>query len=212
MTVMETIQLSGNEGAVSIKAAGALRRGEIILYPTDTLYGLGADAFSNEAVDKIYAIKGRDPNKPIHAIFSDMKMVEEYAEVSDIARKLAEKFLPGALTLVLKKKSDVETGIARNIETIGVRIPDNSFCIETARSFGKPFTATSANLANQPTELSVERVIAQLGDTKNKIDLIVDAGILPLRQPSTVVSLLHAVPVILRDGAISKEEIEAALK
>jgi L-threonylcarbamoyladenylate synthase len=209
---METIHLSDNEGIASIKSSGVLRSGGVILYPTDTLYGLGADAFSDTAVDKIYAIKGRDPRKPIHAIFSDMKMVEEYAEVSDLARKLAEKFLPGALTLVLKKKSGVETGIARNIETIGVRIPDNSFCIETARSFDKPFTATSANLANEPTQLSVEKVIAQLGDTKNKIDLIIDAGILPMRQPSTVVSLLHSTPVILREGAISKEEIESVLK
>lgn len=208
---METIQLSDYEGVASIKAAGALRSGGIILYPTDTLYGLGADAFSDEAVDKIYAIKNRDPNKPIHAIFSDIQMVEEYAAVTDLARKLAEKFLPGALTLVLKKKIGIETGIARGMETVGVRIPNNTFCIETARSFGRPFTATSANISNEVTGLSIEEIFSQLGERKKMIDLVVDGGALPLQAPSTVVSLVSGTPVILRIGAISKKDIEMAL-
>jgi len=207
---METIQLAGNEGMISIKAAGTLRQGGVILYPTDTLYGLGADAFSDEAVDKIYAIKGRDAKKPVHAVFADMQMVGEYAEVTDVARKLAEKFLPGPLTLVLKKKERVDGGIARGIGTIGVRIPDNSFCIETVRSLGKPFTATSANVSGEVTGLSVEEILSQLGSKKNVVDLVIDAGTLPLRPASTVVSLISGTPVVLRAGAISESEIKNA--
>ena len=208
---MKRIQLASNEGLASIKAAGTLRAGGVILYPTDTLYGLGADAFSDEAVDKVYAIKGREAGKAMHAIFSDIAMVEEYAELNDTARKLAEKFLPGALTLVLKKKSDVIGGIARKMETIGVRIPDNFFCIETARALGKPFTATSANLAQNPVLLTVEEILSQLGSAQKGIDLVIDAGMLPLRPPSTVVSLITGVPMFIRIGAISKAEIENAV-
>jgi L-threonylcarbamoyladenylate synthase len=205
------IRLGGNEGIATIKAAGTLREGGVILYPTDTLYGLGADAFSDTAVDKVYAIKGRNARNPMHAIFSDLAMVEEYAELNDVARKLAEKFLPGALTVVLKKKKGVMSGIGRKMETMGVRIPDNSFCIETAKALGKPFTATSANLAQNPVFLSVEEILSQLGDGANGIDLVMDAGLLPLRPPSTVVSLVSGTLEFLRIGAIPKSEIENAL-
>ena len=209
---METIRLSETSiGRASLKAAGALRAGGVILYPTDTLYGLGADAFSDEAVDKIYEIKGRDAHKPIHAIFSDMQTVEEYAEVNDIARKLADKFLPGALTLVLKKKENVRGGIARNMTTIGVRIPDNSFCLETARAFGKPFTATSANIAGQITGRSVEEILHQFGSQTRLLDLVIDAGLLPQRSPSTVVDVSEGELRILRVGPMSKSLLESAL-
>lgn len=207
---METVQLVGNEGLVSIKAAGVLRSGGVILYPTDTLYGLGASAFSDEAVDRVYEIKGRDANKAMHAVFADMQMVEEYAEVNDLARKLAEKFLPGALTLVLKKKAGTG-GIARNMQTIGVRIPDNSFCLEVARSLGKPFTATSANVAGGSTGLKVDEILKQLGRSAHMIDLVVDAGELPLRAASTVVDVSAGVLNVLRVGAVQKSELEDAL-
>jgi L-threonylcarbamoyladenylate synthase len=208
---MNTIVLQDNEGIASVKAAGVMRAGGIVLYPTDTLYGLGADAFSDSAVDKVYMIKGRNARNPMHAIFADMEMVEEYAEVTDVARKLAKKFLPGALTLVLKKKANVTGGIARKMETIGVRIPDDSFCLETVRALGKPFTATSANRAQNPVLLSVDEILSQLGGTAKEIDLVVDAGMLPLRPPSTVVSLANPAPMFLRIGAIPKFEIDSAL-
>jgi L-threonylcarbamoyladenylate synthase len=209
MEIVNLIQVGS--GLATIKAATVLRSGGVILYPTDTLYGLGADAFSDAAVDKVYAIKGRNARNPMHAIFSDLAMVEEYAELSDTARKLAEKFLPGALTLVLKKKKGFTGGIARKMETIGVRIPDDAFCIGTAKAFGKPFTATSANLAQNPVLLSVEEILSQLGSAAKEIDLVIDSGMLPLRPPSTIVSLANGALEFLRIGAIPKSEIESAL-
>lgn len=195
-------------GACVMKASGVLRRGGAIIYPTDTLYGLGADAFSDAAVQKVYAIKGRDEGKPMHAVFSDMRMVEEYAEVNDAARTLAEKFLPGALTLVLKKKASLNTGIVKGIESIGIRIPDNEFCLELAKTFGKPYTATSANKSGQVPDVSVEKIVAQLGDATQLVDLAIDAAVFPMRPPTTVVNVMTGAPVILRVGAISREEIE----
>ena len=210
---METVTLSeSGVGVASIKAAGTMRLGGVILYPTDTLYGLGADAFSDVAVDKIYAIKDRDSRKPIHCICADIVMIEEYSELNDAARKLAQKFLPGALTLVLKKRSGANSGIGREMDTIGVRIPDNSFCIETARSLGRPFTATSANRANSSPEFSLEKILEQLGGSIGQLGLVIDAGALSLRPPSTVVNLVSGHPVILREGAISREEIAKAVE
>ncbi|MCR4281182.1 MAG: L-threonylcarbamoyladenylate synthase [Candidatus Kaiserbacteria bacterium] len=199
------------------KSAQVLRTGGVILFPTDTLYGLGADAFSDEAVEKIYAIKGRDEHKPIHAIASDIAMMEEYAEVPDVAHALAKEFIPGALTLILKKQDGVEAGIARGISTIGFRIPNNPFCLKLAKEFGKPFTATSANASGQKPERNVKAILQQLGGFSHsnilqnvrmrEIMLVVDAGELPECQPSTVVDCSGKEPVILREGAIPPAEI-----
>lgn len=204
---MEIVGFEKGLGECVIRAAGALRQGGVIVYPTDTLYGLGADALSDEAVAKVYAIKGRDENKPMHAVFADMQMIEEYAELNDIARKLMEEFLPGPLTLVLKKRAHVTSGIAKNIETIGIRMPDSEFCIELAKSFGKPYTTTSANKVGMPSEPTVEKILEQFGKEKEMVDLALDAGVLPLSAPSTVVNVVSGVPSVLREGAIPAAEI-----
>lgn len=205
--MMETIRLDTDFGKAVMRAAGILRQGGVIIYPTDTLYGLGADAFSDETVEKVYAIKGREAGKPIHCIVADLAMAEEYAEVNDAARKIAEKFLPGALTLVLKKKAGIEGGIARGMDTIGIRIPNNEFCIELARAFGTPYTATSANRAGVEPELAFEKVLAAMGE--DDIDLAINAGPAPLARPSTVVNLVSGHPSILREGAIPAADILA---
>ncbi|MBI5470191.1 threonylcarbamoyl-AMP synthase [Candidatus Kaiserbacteria bacterium] len=197
--------------AAALEAAAVLGRGGVIVFPTDTLYGLGANAFSNEAVDKVYAIKGRDEKKPIHAIAADIAMIEKYAVVDNIGRKLAEKFFPGPFTLILKKKPEVENGITRGIETIGFRIPANDFCIAIARAFGKPYTATSANKAGEPPQRSVDAALAQLGAASEIVDITFDAGKLPESEPSTVVDVSSGELRILREGAISAREIYAAL-
>ncbi|HWO07559.1 MAG TPA: L-threonylcarbamoyladenylate synthase [Candidatus Paceibacterota bacterium] len=202
---METLQLNADFGTAIMRAAGVLRAGGVILYPTDTLYGLGADAFSDQAVDTVYAIKGRQADKPIHCIVTDLAMAEEYGEINDAARTLAEAFLPGPLTLVVKKKADISGGIARGMETIGIRIPNNDFCIELARSFGRPYTTTSANLADVEPEIAFKKVLAQLGTSQ--IDLAIDAGDAPLKEPSTVVNVVSGHPSILREGAIPAKDI-----
>ena len=134
-------------------------------------------------------------------------MAEQYAEVTGTARVLARELMPGALTLILNKKSGVATGVAQGFQTFGIRIPDNTFCLELVRKFGKPYTTTSANVSGMETCSIVAGILAQLGDNARHIDLIINAGELPQREPSTVVNLSGAEPVILREGAIPSPEV-----
>jgi L-threonylcarbamoyladenylate synthase len=209
---MEVLHLNAeNIEQCAAQAAAVLRAGGVILYPTDTLYGLGADAFSDEAVAKVYEIKKRDEHKPMHCVVADMTMAETYAELDGRARVLAEQFLPGALTIVVRKKPDVVTGIGKGIETLGIRIPENAFCLSLAHAFGKPYTTTSANLSNAPQGRRLDHILAQLGTHAHLIDLVVDAGELPMRLPSTIVDISAAKPNILREGMISARQIGEAL-
>lgn len=197
---MEIIQV-GDIDAVA-KAADVLRRGGIILYPTDTLYGLGVDALSDEAVARLYQLKARDTSKPIHSVVADIEMANVFGFVDEKAFALACAYLPGPLTLILKKREEIQTGIAKDIGTIGVRIPDHQFCRDLARAFDAPFTTTSANLSGATTGRSVQEILKQLGQKAEAIDLVIDAGELPERTPSTVVDVSSGTAKVLREGAI----------
>lgn len=213
---MERISLEESTIEHAVKrAVEVLRAGGVVLYPTDTLYGLGADALSDAAVEKIYDIKGRDEKKPIHAIVADVTMAEKYGKVNDAVHKLAERF-GGAVTLIVEKM-DTDSGILRGVETFGFRIPNNAFCIAFAKAFGGPITATSANKSGATAARRVEDILAQLGlsaqagESAQKIDLIIDAGELPERKPSTVVDCSGPSPKILREGAVSASDIDSVL-
>lgn len=214
---METIRLSDTGAeAAAVKAAAVLRAGGVILYPTDTLYGLGADALSDKALLKVQKIKGRDEKKPVHAIIADLAMAERYAVLNENALALARAFWPGPLTLVLEKKQGMETGIGRDIKTVGIRIPDNKFCLALAQEFGKPYTGTSANKSGEEPKRSIPAILEQLGKVAENIDLVIDAGDRPAggaaRLPSTVVDIHAGRPVILREGAILSKEIWNVLR
>lgn len=214
---MERILLS--EVSISdaaAQAAAVLRTGGVVLYPTDTLYGLGADALSDAAVAKIYTIKGRDEGKPIHAIVDSLAAVEPYAMIDANARTLESKLPKGKVTLILKKK-DIDTGITKGRTNFGFRIPDNELCIAMVRAFGGPITATSANAAGHPPQMRVDAILAQLGEAAAGIDLVIDAGELPAREPSTVIDLSGILendegPVILREGAVPAADVWEALR
>ena len=194
------------------RAAEVLRAGGVILFPTDTLYGLGADAFSDAAFQRICEIKDRDERRPIHAVFESLAMAEAYAEISPLGRRLAEAFLPGPLTLVFKKKPSVTTGIGHNLSSIGVRIPKSKFCLALAHEFGKPYTTTSANMSGAEPPATFEGIIKQLGGNTELIDLAVEGGALPAYLRSTVVDVRGDEPHVLREGAISSAEILKAAK
>lgn len=194
-----------------VRADAVLRAGGVVLYPTDTLYGLGCDALSNDAVAKIYSIKGREIGKPIHAIVADMQMAGRYGEINDTARVLASRFLPGPLTLILNKKKGLETGIASKIDTIGIRVPDNKFCLALSRKFDGAITTTSANASGALSLRRIPEILVQLGKRVRDIDLIIDAGELPERLPSTVADVSTGMARILREGAISIEDIQACV-
>lgn len=210
---MERITLSdGTLGKAVEHATAVLKRGGVILFPTDTLYGLGADAFCDRAVDAVYRVKERNEGNPVHCIVADLAMAEEYADLTDDARLLAQDFFPGPLTLVLKKHPDLDRGIGRDLRTIGIRIPDNEFCLSLASALGKPFTATSANRSGEKPMRTVGAILEQLGATADEIDLSIDAGQLSPRQPSTVVDLSGESPVILREGAVPAADVWNVLR
>lgn len=182
------------------KVIETLKNGGIVLYPTDTVYGLGVDATNIDAIRKLYDLKGRSYSKPTHVIVSDLEMAGEYAEINDKARELAERFLPGPLTIILKAKDSVPSELIGGGETIGIRIPDNSFCLEFTKQYGRPITTPSANKSGEETLSLVSEISKQFD---KKIDFIVDQGKLGESKPSTIVDLSEGDIKIIREGAIS---------
>lgn len=208
---MKILQLKKeNADTVLEEALQVLRSGGVILYPTDTLYGLGADAFSDTAIDKVYAIKARERGKPVYAVVENIDVARQYGEVTETARTLIEKFLPGPLALVLQKKQGVEGGIARGMDTFGIRIPNHVFCLALAQKFGKPYTTTSANIAGKLPERSVSGILEQLGERASYIDLVIDGGEVRDTTPSTIVDVSSGIPEVIREGAIPSSQIFSA--
>jgi L-threonylcarbamoyladenylate synthase len=210
---MEILRLTTeNVEACASRAAEVLREGGVILYPTDTLYGLGADAFSDAAFQKICMIKDRDERRPIHAVFADLAMAAQYAELTPLGETLARAFLPGPLTLVFRKKPHYTTGIGHTIPTVGVRIPRHPFCLALAKKFGKPFTTTSANKSGSEPPSNLSAIIAQLGENAAHINLAIDGGEVSPYMRSTVVDVRESEPHVMREGAILSQDIEDALQ
>lgn len=211
---MEILKLAevGVEVAVE-RAAAVLKAGGVILYPTDTLYGLGADALSSEAVARARAIKGRDETKPMHALVSDLAMADHYAMVDDMMRHLAHELPPGKVSFIAHKREGVDTGIAAGIGTFGFRIPDHEFCQALSHAFGGPITATSANPAGVEPVNGILQILAQFGPALAQIDLVIDGGEAPGTLPSTVVDVSDGPhPIILREGAVPASDIWEVLE
>lgn len=172
------------------KAANVLKRGGVILYPTETTYGLGADALNTEAIKKIYLVKGRDYRKPLSVMVNGVAMAEKYVEVNEPARRLFSTLLPGPLTLVLRKNENVPDILTGGLPTLGLRWPDYPLVQGILESFGFPFTATSANPSGDAPLYDVSNLVNDFNpDSLSLIDLVIDVGPLPHQLPSTVLDL-----------------------
>jgi L-threonylcarbamoyladenylate synthase len=185
----------------------ALNSGDVIVYPTDTLYGLGADIYNDEAVKKIFTLKKRGFDQPLSVAVASLEDLEDIAFVDDRVRRVAEKFLPGSLTIVLKKKNVVSDLVTAGSDTIAIRIPDNPFALRLLEVFG-PLTCTSANIHGKDTSPTVDDIRK---DFQDDILVYIDAGQLE-GMPSTIVDLSGDEPRILREGAILGEEVLKAIK
>ncbi len=185
------------------KAARALGAGGVIVYPTDTLYGFGADASNAPALQKIYELKERDPVKLLLVMVADMEMAERYFVVTPEARALADAFLPGALTLILKRNPNEPQDFFPRAESIGMRIPNQPFCLALSRAFGKPITSTSVNKSGEPSMTDPDMIASTFGEG---IDVLVDAGSLS-NPPSTIVDCTENAPRVIREGVISKKKL-----
>ena len=185
-------------------AQQVIEAGGIAAFPTDTIYGIGASAYLPAAIDRIYAIKGRDLSKSIPVLIGSMEQLSVVvSEFNEIAQRLAERFWPGPLTIVLPKHPDLPANLSTT-ETIGVRFPAHPFIAKMITQMG-PLAVTSANLSGGENTLTAQDVVDQLGD---RLDLILDGGSTPGPIPSTVVSCLGSDYKILRHGVISASQID----
>ena len=197
-------------GLVKInQVAKVIRDGGVVVYPTDTLYGLGANALDSTAVLKVFQIKQRELSKPITLAVSDEKMLEKIAEVNATAKKIVQTCLPGPLSLLLKKKDIVPMELTAGGFKIGIRIPDHPVALSLIHTLGFPITATSANISGQPAPVSAMQAQNQIG---KKVDLIIDSGLTKIGLPSTIIDLTIDPPEITRVGAFPIRKLQEVIE
>ena len=184
-----------------------LKSGELIIYPTDTLYGIGADPFNEGSVKRVFLAKNRPFDMPLSIAVSNEKMMESVAVLNDNARKLIRSFMPGALTVLLTRKPSIPDILTSGANQVGIRIPDHPLAIKIIDRFG-PITSTSANLHSHKDPIDAKLPIK---DLKDSVKICVDCGKTIKAEPSTIVDVSDGTVEVIRKGAISQEEIENAL-
>jgi L-threonylcarbamoyladenylate synthase len=189
------------------RAAAFLREGKLIAFPTETVYGLGADATNGEAVAAIFAAKGRPLFNPLIVHVADIEEARRHVELSPRAQALAERFWPGALTLVLprRKNSPLSLLVSAGLDSVALRAPSHPAAIALLKETGRPVAGPSANMSGQVTATTANHVADSLG---GKVDLILDAGSATLGIESTVIGFDGDRPLLLRPGAIAREDIQ----
>ena len=186
-------------------AADQIKSGGVVAFPTETVYGLGADALNASAVAQIFEIKNRPHFDPLIVHIADLNDLEKFAEVSELALKLARQFWPGPLTLVLKKKKNIPDLVTSGLQTVAVRMPQHPVALELIRLAGTPIAAPSANPFGYLSPTTAKHVDDQLGA---KVSIILDGGPCATGVESTILDLTSSKPAILRAGGIPAEEIE----
>ena len=190
-------------------AVEVLANGGVAAIPTDTLYGLAASAFDESAVLKVYELKGRPEGMALPLLLSEAEDVRVCAEdVPEAAWTLMERFWPGALTLVVRKRATVPDIVTAGLDTVALRVPDHPVARAIAKTLGAPITGTSANLSGRPGITNAADVRREFGDT---IDFVLDGGEAPGGVASTIVDVSDGELRVLREGAASREELEAVL-
>lgn len=186
------------------RAVETLKKGQLLIFPTETCYGVGVDATNQKAVDKLLAYKMRREGKPISIAVSDKEMAKRYVIINNTAQNLYDNYLPGPLTVVSKGLHKVAQGIESEYGTLGIRIPDYPIVLDIIKKLGKPITATSANVSYEKKPYSIEALLNHL-PRKNRslLSLIIDAGQLPHNEVSTVVDTTLNDLAIIREGQIS---------
>jgi L-threonylcarbamoyladenylate synthase len=188
------------------RAAAVLRRGGLVAFPTETVYGLGADATRERAIERLYAVKGRPSSHPLIVHLGDAAWLDDWtADVPDAARRLAARFWPGPLTLILRRGSRVPLAVTGGQDTVGVRVPRHPLALALLREFASAVAAPSANRFGRISPTAAAHVIA---DLNGDVDLVLDGGTCEVGIESTIVDLSRSRPVVLRPGHISPGQIE----
>ncbi len=189
------------------EAVNIMKKGKLIVYPTETCYGIGADATNMKSIQKIYEIKGRDSSKPIPILVSNLEMIKKYGLITKKIEILVKKFMPGPLSIVTKKEKPVSD---INQEGISFRISSHPVATSLVKMLKKPITTTSANISGQSSIYEIKKVIEIFGD---KVNVIIDCGDLPITESSTCVDMTCEDNVkIIREGPIPNESILKELK
>lgn len=200
---MKRIHFENNSTQIIAETVKVLKNGGLVIFPSDTVYGLLVDATNEDAVKKLINFKNRPIGKAISVFVADLKMLEEETHVNNEKRKMLEHLLPGPFTVILDSQHIVSKLLESEKGTLGVRIPSFQLVTDLVNVYQKPITATSANLGGRPPHYSVDTLLNELPEYKKElIDLIVDAGKLPRNKPSTIVDLTTPELKILRHGDI----------
>ena len=188
------------------EAGQVIRNGGLVLFPTETVYGLGANGLNSEAVKNIYVAKGRSSDNPLILHISDIEMLGKIAkDISDVEFKLMNAFWPGPFTIILNKTDVVPSVVAGGLDTVGVRMPNNEIAKNLIKYADVPIAAPSANISGRPSGTNVEDIDQEL---KDRVDYIIDGGECQIGVESTVVRVIDGIPHILRPGKITAEEIK----
>ncbi len=189
------------------EAVKTLKAGGLVVYPTETCYGIGADATNQKAIDKLIKYKSKREGKPISIAVSSRNMAEKYVTINKMAENLYKNYLPGPITVISESKGNIANGIEADSGTIGIRIPDQKLILKIIEKFKKPITSTSANMSYGPRPYSIENLLKHLPKKQKKlIDLIIDGGKLTQNDPSTVVDTTLNNLNIMRKGKIKFEQ------
>ena len=195
-----------NDEAILKRAAEIIKSGGLVAFPTETVYGLGANALDSDAAAKIYAAKGRPSDNPLIIHISRPEEAEHYAYVPDEYKLLAEKFLPGPLTVIMPKRDNIPSTVTGGLDSVAVRLPSNESARRLIELAGVPIAAPSANLSGKPSPTSASHVIE---DMNGRVDMIIDGGSCNIGLESTIIKLVgDGRAILLRPGGITKEQLE----
>jgi len=204
---MKILKLNSNREQIITEAVSCLKNGGLVIYPTETVYGIGACASSTKAIDKLLQYKGRREGKPLSIAVTDQKMAEKYVEINEQALKFYKNFLPGPFTVISKSKNLVDSRVNSEFGTLGIRIPNYSLITDIIKNLGQAITSTSANASGKKRPYKIQDIFAGLSDKqKSLIDLVIDAGELPKNEPSIVVDTTLSTPIVLRGSLQNSEE------
>ncbi|MEZ4452024.1 MAG: L-threonylcarbamoyladenylate synthase [Nannocystaceae bacterium] len=206
---MSITPIRGADPRALAEAAAILRRGGLVAFPTETVYGLGADGLDAAAVARIFAAKGRPADNPLILHVGDLEQaIALTPRLSPLGRTLAAAFWPGPLTLVLPRGPGIPSIVTAGLDTVAVRVPDHPIALALLRAFGRPLAAPSANRSGRPSPTTAAHVLA---DFDGRIDMVIDGGPTTRGIESTVIDLADSSPILLRQGALPREAIEARI-
>ena len=177
-------------------AIDVLKKGGVLIYPTDTTYGIGCDLFNKDAIERVYRIKKMAKQKPLSFICADLKDISRYAQVTNYAYQTMRRLLPGPYTFILNATKTVPKLMITKRKTVGIRVPDNEICLDIVAGLGHPIVTTSANIEDEDIISEPEDIDERFGDD---VDLFIDVGPLPV-QLSSVIDLIDDSPVVVREG------------